>query len=71
MMRLGRRAALLGAFSLLTSAYLLRPLTRQARVWITEHLPEDATWWCGAVVVEHRYIGPIVGGAIGDDLVVR
>ena len=25
----------------------------------------------GAVVVEHRYIGPIIGGAIGDGLVVR
>jgi hypothetical protein len=32
---------------------------------------EDATWFCGAVVVEHRYIGPIVGGAIGDGLMVR
>jgi len=35
------------------------------------NLPEDATWWCSAVVVEHRYIGPIIGGAIGDGLVVR
>jgi len=25
----------------------------------------------GAVVVEHRHIGPIVGGAIGAGLVVR
>jgi len=31
----------------------------------------DATWWRGAVVVEHRYIGPIIGGAISDGLVVR
>jgi hypothetical protein len=53
------------------SVYLLRPLTRPARDWVDDHLPDDATWWCGAVVVEHRYIGPIVGGAIGDGLVVR
>ena len=53
------------------SVYLLYPLTRAARAWVDEHLPDDAIWWCGAVVVEHRYIGPIVGGAIGDGLVVR
>jgi hypothetical protein len=31
----------------------------------------DAFKTNGAVVVEHRYIGPIIGGAIGDGLVVR
>jgi len=31
----------------------------------------DAWWFADAVVVEHRYIGPIIGGAIGDGLVVR
>ena len=53
------------------SVYLFKPLTRAAHAWVDEHLPADATWWCGAVVVEHRYIGPIVGGASGDGLVVR
>ena len=53
------------------TVYLLHPRTRAARTWVAEHLPTDATWWCGAVVVEHRYIGPIIGGAIGDGLVVR
>ena len=51
--------------------YLLLPLTRAAHSWVEEYLPADATWFGGAVVVEHRYIGPIVGGAIGDGLVVR
>ena len=41
--------------------YLLRPLTRAAHAWVDQHLPEDATWWCGAVI----------GGAIGDGLLVR
>ena len=51
--------------------YLLKPLTNVAHAWVAEHLPADATWWCGAIVVEHRYIGPIIGVAIGDGLVVR
>ncbi len=51
--------------------YLLPPLTPAAHHRVEEHLPADATWWCGAVVVEHRYIGPIIGGAINDGLVVR
>lgn len=53
------------------SIFLLRPLTDVAHDWVDTHLPDDATWFCGAVVVEHRYIGPIVGGAIGDGLVAR
>jgi hypothetical protein len=53
------------------TVYRFRPLTPAARAWVDEHLPDDATWWCGAVVVEHRYLGPIVGSAIGDGLVVR
>ena len=50
------------------TVYLLRPTTRVARAWIEEHLPNDVTWFGTAVVVEHRYIGPIIGGAIGDGL---
>jgi hypothetical protein len=47
--------------------FLLRPISESAQ----EHRPEDATWFGGAVVVEHRYIGPIIGGAIGDGLLVQ
>ncbi len=53
------------------TVYLLRPVSRAAHHWVAEHLPDDATWWCGAIVVEHCFIGPIIGGAIGDGLVVR
>jgi len=53
------------------TVYLFKPLTPAARAWVDEHLPTDATWWCGAVVVEHRYMGSIVVGAIDDGLVVR
>ena len=51
--------------------YLLRGVSRRGQRWIEDHISEDHQEWAGAVVVEHRYIGPIVGGAIGDGLVVR
>jgi hypothetical protein len=31
----------------------------------------DRTEWAGAVVVEHRYIGEIVRGALADGFLVR
>jgi hypothetical protein len=53
------------------SIYLLRPTSRRGQRWIDEHVSDDRQEWAGAVVVEHRYIGPIIGGAIGDGLVVQ
>ncbi len=53
------------------SVYLLYPLTRAARAWIEEHVIGETSWFAGALVVEHRYIGPIIGGAIGDGLRVQ
>ena len=53
------------------TVYRLRPVTRAAHNWVEDHLPADATWFAGAVVVEHRDIGPIIGGAIEDGLVVQ
>ena len=52
------------------TVYLLRPVSRAAHNWVEDHLPDDATWFGGAVV-EHRYIGPIIGDAICDGLVVQ
>ncbi len=53
------------------SIFLLDPVTDLGRGWIADHIPDEATWWCGAVVVEPRYIGDIVAGAAGDGLQVR
>ena len=50
--------------------YSLQPLTPAARAWVDEHLPDDAMVWCGAIVVEPRYLGDIVRGAIADGLQV-
>jgi hypothetical protein len=52
------------------SIVLLRGNSEAGRAWIAEHIPSDAQWWSGAVVVEPRYIGAIVDGAIADGLAV-
>jgi hypothetical protein len=53
------------------SIFLLDPGTDLGRDWIAAHIPADATWFGGAVVVEHRYIRDIVIGAVTDGLRVR
>ena len=56
------------------SLFLLRPLTTLAHEWMHEHLPVDhpeTQFFAGAIVVEPRYIGPIVEGIVGDGLVLR
>jgi hypothetical protein len=50
--------------------FLLCPLTHAARQWIDDNLVQDWTTFGGCVVVEHRYIGDIVGGMCADGLEV-
>jgi hypothetical protein len=50
---------------------LLRPTSRRGRRWIDARITADRTEWAGAIVVEHRYIGDIVRGALDDGLRVR
>ena len=50
------------------SVYLLRPVSAAGSVWVAMHIPFDAQWFGGAIVVEHRFIGDIVAGAINDGL---
>jgi hypothetical protein len=52
------------------SIFLLHPRTRAAVEWCEEHLPPEALEGEDFVVVEHRYIRDIVGGAINDGLLV-
>jgi hypothetical protein len=52
------------------SIFLLRALTDAGRDWIEANIPDDAQYFGGAVVVEHRYIADIAQGAIADGLVV-
>ena len=52
------------------SLFLLFPLTESAQSWIEERLPSDAQWFGNGVVIEHRYIWPILEGIQNDGLVV-
>ena len=53
------------------SIYLLHATSKRGRRWISEHVSDERQEWCGGVVVEHRFIGDIVAGAIGDGLLFR
>jgi hypothetical protein len=53
------------------SIYLLRPTSPRGQRWIDEHVSDERHEWAGAIVVEHRFIGDIVRGAIADGLRVR
>lgn len=50
--------------------FLLQGLTEAGQEWIDKSLPVDAMTFCGAVVIEHRFIEAIVMGAIADGLTV-
>jgi hypothetical protein len=50
--------------------FLLYPQSEAAKAWVEEHIPEDATYWGNAVVVEHRYIQDILAGINEDGLIV-
>ena len=55
------------------SIFILRGRTDLGKAWIEENCQEGDfnPFGHGARLVEHRYIGPIIGGAISDGLVVR
>lgn len=36
--------------------FLVRPETDAARQHLSDHVEEAAQWWCGALVVEPRYV---------------
>ncbi len=45
------------------SVYLLRPTSPLGAAWIDEHISPDATWFGGALVVEHRFVEDLLEGA--------
>jgi hypothetical protein len=50
----------------------LRPLNSAAKEWMDEHLSmenPETQFWGDAIVIEPRYVGPIVDGIVGDGLV--
>jgi hypothetical protein len=56
------------------SLFLLRPLNSAAKEWMEENLPmnnPETQFWGSAIVIEPRYVAPIVDGIIGEGLAVR
>jgi hypothetical protein len=56
------------------SLFLLRPLNSAAKEWMQEHLPVDSPetqFWGEAIVIESRYLEPIIEGILADRLVLR
>jgi hypothetical protein len=53
------------------SIYLLHATSPCGRSWIDEHISDDHQEWAGGIVVEHRFIGDIVRGAVADGLRVQ
>ena len=52
------------------SIFLLKPITDEGEAWLADNI-FNAEWWCGAPVVEPRYVADIVHGAVEDGLEVR
>lgn len=44
------------------SIFIVVPLTDDARAWLRENVDPGAMQWGGGIVVEHRYIDPLVDG---------
>jgi hypothetical protein len=60
------------ALTFLGSIAPVTPLTEPATIWVRRHLEhEESLYWCGALVVEPRYLGPIVAGMADDGLVTQ
>jgi len=53
------------------SIFLFQLETEAAKTWVAEHVSEEATFWCGGLVVEHRYAGNLAAGMQADGLVVE
>ena len=47
---------------------LLYPVTDAARAWVDEHISDDAQWFGKGLVIEWRYVDPIIEGITRDGL---
>jgi hypothetical protein len=53
------------------SLFLFEAHTLAAKEWINLHIPADATFWCGSLVVEPRYARDLATGMQEDGLVLE
>lgn len=52
------------------SVCLLRPVSDAAKMWAAENINDAAMEFGGAIVIEPRYVGPIIDGIASDGLEV-
>lgn len=53
------------------SVTVLKAVSKAARVWVAEYLPDSAMTWGGGTVIEPRYAGPILDGIADAGLLVE
>ena len=51
--------------------FLFAANTQLGREWVYDHVPADATYWAGQLVVEHRYAYDLAQGMAADGLVLQ
>jgi hypothetical protein len=51
------------------SLFLVDLHTDAARCWVSENVSGEKSYWCGALVVEHRYVEHLVSGMCAAGLV--
>jgi hypothetical protein len=52
------------------SIWLVVPHSEAAQQWINDNVDPEAQWYCGALVVEPRYVEPLAKGMASDGLEV-
>jgi len=55
---------------MMTSIYLLTPITPEAKEWIEENVSEDSQWLGNGLAVESRYLSDLVSGMSEDGLIL-
>jgi hypothetical protein len=53
------------------SIVLVRPLTDDVEEWLEEHTDEESQWFGGALVVEPRYLSPLLAGMFEEGFAVQ
>jgi hypothetical protein len=53
------------------SVYLFRPLNDEARKHLAENVQDGATWFGGALAVEHRFAGDLADALREDGFTVE
>lgn len=53
------------------SIALVRPLSEDGFRWLRDHVDPEALWFGRALVVEPRFVAPILEGAVEDGLIVE